>query len=62
MKKKQIEDKYNDYIDLFKKYNQYYYNNSKPLVSDKVFDDLKLKITNLEEKEVRESFERFQNR
>ena len=50
MKKKQIEDKYNDYIDLFKKYNQYYYNNSKPLVSDKVFDDLKLKITNLEEK------------
>ncbi len=50
MKKKQIEDKYKNYINLFKKYNQYYYNNSKPIVSDKVFDDLKLKIIYLEEK------------
>ena len=50
MKKKQIEEKYNNYINLFKKYNNYYYNKNKPVVSDREFDELKLKITNLEEK------------
>jgi len=39
MKKKQIEDKYNNYINLFKKYNEYYYNKNKPIVSDKIFDE-----------------------
>ena len=50
MKKKQIEEKYNNYINLFKKYNNYYYNKNKPVVSDREFDELKLKITHLEEK------------
>ena len=50
MKKKQIEEKYNNYINLFKKYNNYYYNKNKPVVSDREFDELKLKITYLEEK------------
>ena len=50
MKKKQIEEKYNNYINLFKKYNNYYYNKNKPIVSDREFDELKLKITHLEEK------------
>ena len=50
MKKKQIEEKYNNYINLFKKYNNYYYNKNKPVVSDREFDELKLKITQLEEK------------
>ena len=50
MKKKQIEEKYNNYINLFKKYNNYSYNKNKPVVSDREFDELKLKITYLEEK------------
>ncbi len=50
MKKKQIEEKYNNYINLFKKYNNYYYNKNKSVVSDREFDELKLKIIHLEEK------------
>ncbi|MDA9733769.1 NAD-dependent DNA ligase LigA [Candidatus Pelagibacter sp.] len=50
MKKKQIEVEYNNYINLFKKYNNYYYIKNKPVVSDQEFDQLKLKITHLEEK------------
>ncbi len=50
MKKKQIEDKYNNYINLFKKYNNYYYNKNKPIVSDREFDELKVKIIHLEQK------------
>ena len=50
MKKKQIEDIYNNYINLFKKYNNYYYNKNKPIVSDREFDELKVKIIHLEQK------------
>ena len=38
MKKKQIEEKYNNYINLFKKYNNYYYNKNKPVVYYREFD------------------------
>ena len=48
MKKKEIRDRYNTYIKNLNRHNENYYIKSKPLISDKEYDDIKLKITNLE--------------
>jgi len=50
MKKKEIENKYNGYIENLKKYNLYYFGKSDPLVSDSDYDKLKHDILNLEKK------------
>ena len=50
MNKKEIQKKYNKEIKLYNEYNKYYYDNSSPIVSDKEFDELKLKILSLEKK------------
>ena len=46
--KKEIINQYNQKIDLIKKYNKYYYDKNKPIISDQEFDVLKKKIINLE--------------
>ncbi len=48
MKKKDIQKKYNDKIKLIKKYNANYYDKSKPIVNDQVYDYLKKEILQLE--------------
>ncbi len=48
MKKKEVENIYKNFIREFKKYNQYYYNESNPLVSDSDYDTLKQKIISFE--------------
>ena len=50
MNKKKIEQEYNKKIKLLINYNKNYYDLSKPLVSDKEYDDLKNSILNLENK------------
>jgi len=50
MNKKDIEIEYKKKIKLIINYNKNYYDASKPLVSDKVYDDLKKSILNLESK------------
>ena len=49
-----IDDKINKKnlkkIDLFNKYNKYYYDLNEPLVKDYIFDKLKLEILDLEKK------------
>ena len=50
MKRKEIQDKYNNFINNLNKYNENYYIKSKPLISDKEYDSLKLEIINLEKK------------
>ena len=44
MDKKEIKEQYLKKINLVNKYNKYYYDNSKPLVNDKVYDELKTKV------------------
>ncbi|WP_435095952.1 NAD-dependent DNA ligase LigA [Candidatus Pelagibacter bacterium nBUS_27] len=48
MNKKKIESEYKKKIKLIIKYNKNYYDVSNPLVTDKVYDDLKKSILNLE--------------
>ncbi|MDA8809160.1 NAD-dependent DNA ligase LigA [Candidatus Pelagibacter bacterium] len=48
MNKKKIESDYKKKIKLLNSYNKEYYDASKPLVSDKEYDDLKNSILNLE--------------
>ncbi len=48
MKKKEVENIYKNFLRELKKYNQYYYNESNPLVSDSDYDSLKQKIISLE--------------
>ena len=43
-----IKKNYLKKIKLFKRYNRFYYNNNKPLISDQKFDELKREILNLE--------------
>ena len=43
-----INQKYLKKIKLFQKYNKHYYNLNNPIVSDQIFDKLKLEIINLE--------------
>ena len=50
MNKKKIEKEYNKKIKLIINYNKNYYDLSKPLVSDKEYDDLKNSILTLESK------------
>ena len=50
MDKKEIKEQYLKKINLVNKYNKYYYDNSKPLVNDKVYDELKNNILLLEKK------------
>ena len=44
MNKKKIEIQYSENIRLFNKYNKFYYEKSKPLVSDEEYDQLKKNI------------------
>ena len=48
MSDKSVETKYLKKIDLIQKYNKYYYDKDKPIVSDQIFDLLKKDIINLE--------------
>ena len=50
MKKKDIVETYLTKIKLIEKYNKYYYDHSKPIVSDQKFDLLKKDIIDLENK------------
>ena len=50
MNKKKIESEYKQKIKLIISYNKNYYDDSKPLVTDKEYDDLKKIILNLESK------------
>ena len=50
MNKKNIQIKYINKIKLIKRYNQYYYNKNKSLVSDQAYDELKQEIILLESK------------
>ena len=47
---KKIKTEYEKKINLINKYNEYYYNKSNSLVSDKEYDDLKKEILNLEKR------------
>ena len=49
MSKVNIKKNYQDKVKLFNKYNKYYYNLSKPLITDQKFDLLKKEIFKLEE-------------
>ena len=48
--KKKIQIEHQNKISLIKKYNNYYFNKSSPLVSDREYDELKKDILNLENK------------
>jgi len=48
MNKKEIENQYKKKIKLINNYNKFYYQKSKPKVSDKVYDELKKEILWLE--------------
>ena len=45
-----IKKNYSKKIKLFEKYNQYYYEKSKPLITDQEFDKFKNEIIQLEKK------------
>ena len=45
---KKIQKEYNSKIKLLNKYNQYYYDKSKPIVTDQIYDDLKIEILKIE--------------
>ena len=49
MSKKEVQKIYNSKIKLLKKYNKHYFDKSKPIVSDQEYDDLRRKISKLEE-------------
>ena len=48
MKKSEITKQYLQKIKLINKFNKFYFDKNKPLVSDKVYDDLKKEIITLE--------------
>ena len=50
MEKKEIKKLYNLKIKLIQKYNKYYFDKNKPLVSDKEYDEIKNDIIELENK------------
>jgi DNA ligase (NAD+) len=51
MDKKEIQKLYQKKIKLLNRYNQYYYDKNKPLVDDKIYDELKTNILLLEKRE-----------
>jgi DNA ligase (NAD+) len=50
MSERNIELEYLGKINLVKKYNKYYYDKNKPIISDREFDLLKSEIVSLENK------------
>ena len=50
MNKKELSKLYNEKINLINKYNKFYYDNSKPIVSDNQYDLIKKQILDLEKK------------
>ena len=50
MNDKDAEIEYLKKVNLVQKYNKYYYDKNKPIVSDRIFDSLKKDIINLENK------------
>ena len=50
MNKKEIQEKYKKKIKLFDKLNRFYYDKSKPLVTDREYDNLKNEILLFENK------------
>ena len=48
MNKKKIQKIYEEKISLLSRYNESYFDKNKPIVSDKIFDDLKQEILKLE--------------
>ena len=50
MKKKEIQTEYKKKLRLIQKFNKFYFDKSKPIVSDKEYDDLKNEIILLEKK------------
>ena len=50
MKQKKIQSEYENKIKLINKFNEYYYDKSDPIVSDKKYDELKKEILIFEEK------------
>ena len=50
MSKKEIQKEYNKKIKAINNYNNHYYNESSPLVSDKEYDEVKKDILLLEKK------------
>ena len=50
MNDKDVEIEYLKKINLIQKYNKYYHDKDKPIVSDQIFDLLKKNITDLENK------------
>ena len=50
MNKKELSKLYNEKIKLINKYNKFYYDNSKPIVSDNQYDLIKKQILDLEKK------------
>ena len=50
MNKQKIEKEYKKKIKLINNYNKNYYDVSKPLVTDEVYDDIKKSILSLEKK------------
>ena len=50
MSKKEVQKEYNKKIKLINNYNDYYYNQSSPIVSDREYDEIKKEIVLLESK------------
>ena len=48
MKNKEIKKYYKKNIELINKYNKFYYDKSKPLISDQKYDELRKEILILE--------------
>ena len=57
MSDKDIEIKYLKKIDLLQKYNKYYHDEDKPIVTDQIFDLLKKDITNITMIKINQSFQ-----
>ena len=51
MNKKEIQKEYNKKIKLINNYNNYYYNESSPLVSDKKYDEFQSNIIDFKKSE-----------
>ena len=50
MQKKEVEKIYKNKIEKLKKYDKAYFDNDSPVVSDKIYDEIRQEIINLEKK------------